>query len=242
MKKALLIIGIILVTLTIMAPDTSKAEKLKIDNQDWDRDPAQFIVKLSCQFGAATAGEHADFKVGATMTVKAGEKTYDLAGERGIQKVDGAVKDADNFIAIEPLRIDWIEGKDFEGIAFVTFSVSLVGPSGNSVGTTTETHTIFILGPASVRFDDNEWDSERSELVLSMSAKESTIAFGDKFGWCVSAVDLWVNDKQVDGNHWNSECRPIKKVPGAEPDKDGYIAIEPLRIFWNHDGYGQSRS
>ncbi|MFH2008015.1 MAG: hypothetical protein ABI333_15640 [bacterium] len=115
-------------------PDLEKAEKLKVDDQDWDRDPAQIIVKLSAHFGTATAGEHADFTVGAKMTVKAGANSYDLAGERSILKVEGAVKDADNFIAIEPLRIDWAEGKTFVGVADVSSTVFVTGPSGKVMG------------------------------------------------------------------------------------------------------------
>jgi len=114
-------------------PNHDKAEKLKVNGQSWDRDPAQFIVKLSCQFGTATAGEHTDFKVGAKMTVKAGEDNYDLAGERGIQKVDGAVKDADNFIAVEPLRIEFVtgpSGKVMGSEVTVTEKITIDGEPG----------------------------------------------------------------------------------------------------------------
>ena len=68
------------------------------------------------------------------MTIKEGEG-YDLAGERGIQNVDGAVKDADNFIAIEPLGIDWATMPDnFEGPVTVIAEVYLKGPSGKVIG------------------------------------------------------------------------------------------------------------
>ena len=56
MKKALLVIGIILVALSIMAPDNEKAEKLKVDGHGWDN-VSQFTVDMSCQFGIATVAE-----------------------------------------------------------------------------------------------------------------------------------------------------------------------------------------
>jgi len=136
-----------------MAPAPDKAGKLKVDENTWDSEGGefgQFVVSMSSQFGAATAGECADFKVGATMTIKAGEKAYDLAGERGIAKVDGAVKDADNFIAIEPLRIDWIKGIILEGDVSVTAEVYLLGPSGKVIG-----HPVFTT-PTIVKIEGPE--------------------------------------------------------------------------------------
>lgn len=138
------------ISVKVRAPGPpDQAEKLKVNGQDWDRESAQFVIDMSCHFGAATAGEHVDFKVEAKLTVKEGEKTYGLAGDRPISKVDGAVKDADNFIAIEPLRIDWEQMPvGFEGSVTVIAEVSLLGPSGKVIGHPVFTTTnVKIEGP-----------------------------------------------------------------------------------------------
>jgi ABC-type proline/glycine betaine transport system substrate-binding protein len=44
MKKVLLTFGIILVALAVMAPAPEKAEKLKVEDNDWDSETAQFVV------------------------------------------------------------------------------------------------------------------------------------------------------------------------------------------------------
>jgi hypothetical protein len=125
-----------LMSLFTMGPAADKAEKLKVDNQGWDREGEQFVIGLSCQFGIATAGEHADFMVRTELAIKKDDgNTYDLAGERDIKKVEGAEKDADNFIATEPIRIEWDrDGGNFTGEATVTVTTSLIGPSGKQVG------------------------------------------------------------------------------------------------------------
>ena len=78
-----------LMSLFTMGPAADKAEKLKVDNHDWDRDGQEFVIGLSCQFGTATAGEHADFMVRTELTIKKDDgNPYDLAGERDIKKVE----------------------------------------------------------------------------------------------------------------------------------------------------------
>ena len=60
---------------------------------------------MSCKFGIATAGEHAGFKVATTLQIVAGGTTSEAKGESEITKVEGAIKDADGFSAIELIRI-----------------------------------------------------------------------------------------------------------------------------------------
>ena len=56
MRKALLVMGVLLVALSVMAPGPpEKAEKLKFDDNTWDSETSQFTVDMSCQFGIATA-------------------------------------------------------------------------------------------------------------------------------------------------------------------------------------------
>ena len=243
MKKVLFTICIILVALSVMAPAPDKAEKLKVDDNTWDSEGGefgfgQFVVSMSSQFGAATAGERADFKVGAKLTVEAGDKPYDLAGDRGIQKVDGAVKDADNFIAIEPLRIDWIEGESFDGVAFVTYSVSLYGPNGKVMGDPVSTTTEVKIAP-NVKVDETGWDYDLKTkvIVVPLLANPNIVDKGYKV---TVYVDVWnTDDKQTfAGSGWGST--EIVKVEDQDYD---YVQIKPVfakldQFEWNGDDDG----
>jgi hypothetical protein len=245
MKKVLLVIGFILVSLTIMAPNPEKAEKLKVNGHDWDRDPAQFVVSLTCQFGTATAGEHADFKIGANITIAADGKTYQLVGERNIVKAAGAEKDADNFIAIEPLTIDWPEGKNFEGVASVTSSVSLVGPSGNVQGDPViYTDSVLINDPLSpdVMIDDEDWDydPEKNSIVVPLLADSKLVDFLQAEGYTVT-VDVKVLN--IDGSIAGSGSGSGNIVKVEDQDYD-YVPIKPVfallgeGVKWNGDDDG----
>ena len=135
MRKTVLLACLLLVLLVsvLFAPPPEKAEKVRIDSVTWDRDPAQFIVKLSCPFGTATAGEHANFTVRTELTIDAGGTIYTEKDESNIQKVEGASKDADGYVAIEPTKIAW-DRQGFTGDAGVTTSLQLIGPSGKPMG------------------------------------------------------------------------------------------------------------
>ena len=137
MRKKLQLVGffvlILIVSLTSIAAAPDKTGKLKVDEQDYDMEAGQLIIQMSCKFGVATAGEHANFMVRTELTIKAGADSYDLAGERNITKAEGATKDADNFIAIEPITVLW-DSQGFTGYADVATRVSLVGPNGNIQG------------------------------------------------------------------------------------------------------------
>lgn len=134
MKKVLLTLGIILIALSIMAPAPDKAEKLKHEGNGWDREGQQFVIKMFCKFGIATAGEHANFTTLTELTINAGEKTYYLESiGDNIQKVAGADNDADGYIEIEPTKIAW-DREGFEGVAKTEASITLLSPSGNVMG------------------------------------------------------------------------------------------------------------
>lgn len=114
-------------------PPEEKAEKLRIDAQTWDKFGQQFVLDMSCKFGLATAGEHADFKVHSDLSIVADGTTHNAAGETAVRKQPGAGKDVDGYIKIEPLKIAWDRG-GFTGTANVSSSTSLIGPSGSAVG------------------------------------------------------------------------------------------------------------
>ncbi len=50
-------------------------------------------------------------------------------------KAEGAEKDADGYIEIEPQKIDWDkDGDPFSGFATVEATTQLVNPNGNPIG------------------------------------------------------------------------------------------------------------
>ncbi len=165
MKKVLLVMGVLLVALSVMAPAPEKPEKLKHENTGWDYlskfdEPNVYLVYvdgLSCQFGIATAGEHADFRVALVLTGKKYDYetgVWDTWAERttenlAITKVDGAPK-VDGFIAIESGWVGWNGDDDGDGYIVQEVGVSLVTPSGNemtSLPSFTLEQEMIILGP-----------------------------------------------------------------------------------------------
>ncbi len=141
MKKVFLTLGIILIALAVMAPNPEKAERLKVNDHDWDSEKKVFTIDMSCQFGMATAAEaNGKFTVLVDLDIFDYDQNgwdYDVGGEFGIYKVDGAQKDADNFISIEPASVSWNGDDDGSGNFKVDVSLTLVGPSGNALSTTT---------------------------------------------------------------------------------------------------------
>jgi hypothetical protein len=173
MKKALLTIGIILVALAIMAPAPDKAEKLKVDNHDYARDAGQFVISMSCMFGIATAGEHANFTTRTVLTFEADGVPHTLQGTGGINKVDGATKDADGYIAIEPLTIGWDRnGGTFSGVVSVVATTQLVGPSGKDQGEAVVTYPDVTIELPPVMIDEEGWDfnSDANAIVVPLFA------------------------------------------------------------------------
>jgi hypothetical protein len=197
---------------------------------------------LSCHFGPATAGEHADFKVQTELAIVAGGNSYDLDAERNIQKVEGAVKDADNFIVIEPLRVYWPEGESFKGVAAVTGSTSLVGPSGKVQGDAVVSSgrvLVNIPGSPEVMHDGNDWDYDPNtkSIVVPLIANPDIV---DKGYEVTVVVNVWNNDEKLTFAGSGSGSTDIVKVD--EQDFD-YILIEPVfakltSVEWNGDDDG----
>ena len=151
MKKALLSFGIILIALAVMAPANTKAEKLKIDGNNWDSVTKEFTIGMLCQFGMATAAE-ANGKF--TVLVNLGIVDYDdnewdyeyIGGEFDISKLDNAEK-VDGFIAIDPAVLEWNGDDDGSGNFKVDVTLTLLGPNGNPLSTTTVADSLLVPPP-----------------------------------------------------------------------------------------------
>jgi len=108
MRKTILLACLLLVLLVsvLFAPPNEKAEKVRIDSLTWDGTGQQFELEMSCKFGMATAGEHADFKVGTTLLIDIGDGTTSTAeAETAIRKEPGATKDGDGYVKIDSLEV-----------------------------------------------------------------------------------------------------------------------------------------
>jgi hypothetical protein len=245
MKKVLLTIGIILIALSIMAPE-DKAEKLRHEDNGWEKEGQQFVVQMSCKFGIATAGEHADFKVKTILTINAGGKEYTETGERNIQKVEGASKDADGYVKIEPTYIQWDrDGGIFGGAASVQASASIVGPSGNDLGDVVESPPIMIeVWPDSpVKHDNNNWDydPENDAIVVPLLAHAGIVDIITE-GYQVEVdVDVWNDDEDQTYAGSGEGSAAIVKIPGQGGE---YVQIQPALAYlddgvsWNGDDDG----
>lgn len=131
-----------------------KAEKLRYDENGWEKDGQQFVIQMSSKFGIATAGEHAGFKATTDLTIHAAGKTYQEKGECIIQKDPTAEKDADGYIRIQPTYIKW-DREGFEGIAKTEASINLLNPAGSVMGdAVTGVDDVTIEGPVGGPGDD----------------------------------------------------------------------------------------
>lgn len=113
-----------------------KSDKLYQDDIAWDNETQQFIISVSCKRGIATAGEHADFTISTNLLVTKDNKEYFiLTPNKQIVKLEDAEKDSAGYVQIEPLAIPWDrDGGSITGPATVQSTMSLVGPSGKSIG------------------------------------------------------------------------------------------------------------
>ena len=153
MKKVLLVIGIILVALAVIAsgpPD--QAEKLKIDDSDWDITPFYIfndetglydigveIDGIDCKFGLATAGEQADFTIGITLAgVKIDGQDWDIywseAVEVRFEKDPDDTRDEDGYIGVILTDlVSWNGDDDGDGYFVQEVDIGLITPGGNTL-------------------------------------------------------------------------------------------------------------
>jgi hypothetical protein len=242
MKKTILLAGLLLVlfVLVLFAPPQDKAEKLRHEDNDWDRDGQQFIVQMSYKFGIATAGEHADFKARTTLTIDTGENVYTATGERVIQKVEGVDKDPDGYIEIEPTYIKWDSG-DFEGSTTVTSSISLVGPSGNVQGDVivTPPTIIEVMWPDSpVKHDDNNWEYDplEGDIIVPLLAHPDKVDFLQNEGYQVTV------EVDVSGDYLTGSGKGSAAIVKHDDQGWDYVQIQPVladaSVEWNGDDDG----
>ncbi len=151
MKKALLVMGVLLVALSVMAPGPpDKAEKLRFDDNNWDRqwsyydDPDSIIgifyldVKMSSKFGVATAAEHSgQFKVSLFLSGKYIDNSHwdTTTSEVEIIKT-GTPKDEYGFFELVTQTVEWNGDDDGSHIVIDYIALNLISPSGNMVSST----------------------------------------------------------------------------------------------------------
>jgi hypothetical protein len=255
MKKALLTIGIILVALSVMAPDKEKAEKLRIDDQGWDSGTSSFVLNLSCQFGMATAAENSGkFTIRATIDIFDHDgNSLDTIVEEGLEinKVEGADKDTDHYVKIEPLELSWDRNGDiFEGVVSVTASASLVGPSGNVQGdAVVSTDEVLINHPSypSVKINDEGWDYDpvKKAIVVPLLVDAKIVDFLIEKDYQVEVdVDVWnidADDNIISPAGFGEGSATIEVIPGQGGE---YVQILPVLavlddgVSWNGDDDG----
>ena len=244
MKKLAITLMVILAASLTMA-GSSNSEKLKHDENNWDRqwefiddpdsDERDFRIQVNMLLHhgiAEAASNNGKFSILITAVDHDGNN-WDTTNP--IAHDDTSWDKESKFVPVQGV-VEWNGDDDGSGI-IESISIALLGPSGKAMGSAViaETGGVLYFAPTSVQHDDNDWDSEASEFVLSMSATEEVVSYTEKQGWCVDAVALIVDGTNIDEYHWNSDCQPIQRLPGAGPDLEGFIAIEPLRIFWDRN-------
>jgi hypothetical protein len=261
MKKAPLIMGIILIALTIMAPGPpDKAEKLKIDDSDWDISPSfdpesltysADIFGVDCKFGIATAGEHADFQIRITLSgVKIEDNDYDNAwsvtDEVSFHKDPDDIKDEDGYIGIDVDPVSW-NGDDDGGFIVNEVALALIGPNESPLGDviTVDTGWTLIGGPsfdAPVMIDGQDWDydPDAKAIIVPLLADADLVGILQEEGYQVRVdVDVW----NLDGSEAGSGSGQ-KDVVKVDPIDWDYVQIQPALavldddVEWNGDDDG----
>jgi hypothetical protein len=266
MKRPLAALVAVLVALTVMAPGPpDRAEQLKVDNGTWEIEPffdnstggsiyGVTLAGLECKYGLATAGEHADFQIGVTLSgVAYDNNEWDYGWSQDVtvafHKDPTATKDSDGYIGILADPVSW--NGDDDGSQFVVdeIALSLVGPSGQTVGqaTTVDGGGTMITGPTfgtPVKMDQNGWDysPELGAIVVPLLAAADQVDDLASQGYQVS-VDFSVifpHPGGVDGTASGSGSTPILMTIEPSPDLE-YVQIEPLTtstVEWNGDDDG----
>jgi hypothetical protein len=88
-------------------PTPYRGKHLQIDEIRWDREGQAFVIELSCSFGLATAGEHADFKMVTNLEIVTRDATFNERLVTGFFKAVNVKKNSVGFIKLEPLWIPW---------------------------------------------------------------------------------------------------------------------------------------
>jgi hypothetical protein len=230
----------------ILGPALAHASVMHDDNQ-WDRDGQQFVVSMSAKEYLFATGEDINYTTVTELKVLAGGKTYTVTGTNPVVKEEGAEKDPEGYIAIEPTLIEWDrDGGIFEGAASVTASISLVGPSGNVQGDVivTPPTIIEVMWPDSpVKHENTGWDydPENDAIVVPLLAHSGIVDIITK-GYQVEVdVDVWNLDGSDAGSGEGSAA--IVKIDGQGGE---YVQIQPALavlddgVSWNGDDDGSN--
>jgi hypothetical protein len=124
--------------------EITASDLLRINDINWDSESQEFVTNMSCKYEIAVGGDH---KVNLWLELSAPGVTEKLTGSHGVQILEGAEKDEEGFIAIEPLEIEWADGSSFTGSVEVTGTASLLNPSGSTIDQNVFTKTIDITEP-----------------------------------------------------------------------------------------------
>jgi hypothetical protein len=265
MKRPLAALVAVLVALTVMAPGPpDRAEQLKVDNGTWEIEPffdnstggsiyGVTLAGLECKYGLATAGEHADFQIGVTLSgVAYDNNEWDYGWSQDVtvafHKDPTATKDSDGYIGILADPVSW--NGDDDGSQFVVdeIALSLVGPSGQTVGqaTTADGGGLVVSGPSysvPVKMDQNGWDynPDLGAIVVPLLAAGDQVDDLETDGyWVHASVSVRVLDASGTkiGSGSGEGSADIVKVDDMDYD---YVRIQPLlaeSVDWNGDDDG----
>ena len=117
MKKILLTIGIILISMTGIGSASPKTEKLIFDDTDWDYNPrtSQLEIPLLSSFGIARAGERAGFTVNVFVEIYNLDGSLAGVGEgSGEIQIIGDSRTAKQYVRIAPVYAD-VPAADWNG-------------------------------------------------------------------------------------------------------------------------------
>ena len=110
-----------------------KEYKLRIDDVQWDGNANQFEVYLSCHAGIAQAGAKAFIARVEVIAYREGDpNVVRLSSERAIIKKEGASKDSEGMVQLEPRYLYW--GDSWEGQADVTVTVTRMNKTRHIIG------------------------------------------------------------------------------------------------------------
>lgn len=265
MKKSWFIFVAFLTALAVMAPGPpEKAEKVRINDQDWDIQPFFYpnadgtftwglnLDGIDIKYGIATAGEHAAFNLGVTLSgVMIDDNNWDLDWSRTIlvsfSKDPEGVKDADGYIGVVTDEISWNGDDDGSGYVVDQVALALVAPGGTPMGEScaVDTGWVLIAGSnfdAPVMIDDNGWDynHEHNAIVVPLLAQSSLLDDMQSLGYLVTIdVDVW----NLDGSFAGSG-RGTREIVAVDPIDWDYVQIQPVfatldsDVGWNGDDDG----
>jgi hypothetical protein len=207
--------------ITITPPSGAESEgddtKMEIEGLTWDTTNQGFVVSISLKFGLATAGEHTDFLVHATLNFDVDGIPVTLSGESNIVKADGAIKDSEGMISIESIIITWdrlIAGQKFVGLVDVDVDGEMDHFASDQSSRMADSHAAYRGTSVSGCTSDDECDDGNK-----CNGQETCV--GDP-GECIAGTPLHCDegllcrvgfcDPSIDCDY-SSPCTPLPPPP-----------------------------